>query len=154
MCSAEPTNHTVTDAKPAGKKARYDGGDKATRSPAGCKTDGRSEAMVKKSGREPVVLVAQLEIKTIASLVEQLLPVLSLDGPVVIDAAKLESVDSAALQVLVAFANSARARALALEWRGTTSVLKEFSELADLDRYLDLPVAPVEVQDDGLCPVF
>ncbi len=163
MCSAEITNHSDTDAKPAGKKLDTTAGIKRpicqqaaekTDAAKSCSKITEVAASREKPVRDPVVLDSQLEIKNIGSLVEQLLPLLSRDGSVVIDAAKVESVDSAALQVLVAFANSARARALALEWRGTTSVLKEFSELADLDRYLDFRVAPVEVQDDGLCPVF
>ena len=110
---------------------------------------------------EPVILDTKLGIQNIVALTDLLTNAVATDGPVTLDIGNVRSVDTAALQVLTAFANSMRAQPGALEWQGQASVLREFVELAGLDRCLEIesgstgnePVPVVQVEDE-LCPVF
>ncbi len=163
MASVSNTNAPDTDKKRASKKAATPAAKKrparktAAKKASEAKPRSKEPAAVNKPeklAKGPVALDARLGIESIAALVNQLEPVLSAEGPITIDAAKVDSVDSAALQVLIAFANSARAQSRALEWQGATGALVEFSELADLGRYLEISAVPTMEEDDGLCPVF
>ena len=61
--------------------------------------------------------------------------------PVNIDASAVDSVDTAALQLLVAFARHAEAQASALNWVKTSDVFIDSARLLDLDQHLGLESA-------------
>jgi|GEM_PF-5057894 len=100
----------------------------------------------------PLVLDEKIGIQCVSSLVDRLSVSLKSNAAIVIDAAAVTSVDIAALQVLVAFANSARSQSREVEWQCGDGALRQCAELSDLARHLWLD--PVPVADDGLCPVF
>ena len=72
----------------------------------------------------------------------------------IVDASKVESIDTAALQLLVAFANSVRAQSRTVEWEEPSIVFREMTDLADLTQGLGIDDGTVIEEDDGLCPVF
>ena len=68
-----------------------------------------------------------------------------------IDAGALETVDTATLQVLAAFAR----RNAKLTWSGELDVLRKAASACGLEQALALPeAAPAEDEEDDLCPVF
>ncbi len=102
----------------------------------------------------PVVLPRHPSIKNVAELKEQLLEVHGTAATVVVDAREVESIDTAALQLLVAFMNSLREQSGSVEWDEPSAVFSEMAELADLSRALGIgDDAAIDVDDD-LCPVF
>ncbi|MEW6354460.1 MAG: STAS domain-containing protein [Pseudomonadota bacterium] len=64
-----------------------------------------------------VVCGAELDIANVGELYACLKAALAAARPVVIDAVKVERADTAALQVLSAFAATARERGIAFQWR-------------------------------------
>lgn len=136
-------------AKPAEKKPAK----QATRT---AKRAARPKARKKPAVAElgPVVLASQPGIKNIAELKEQLTAALGSGSAVTVDAAKVESIDTAALQLLVAFANSVRERSGTVEWKQPSTVFREMADLADLSRCLGIGEGSIADEDDGLCPVF
>jgi len=102
----------------------------------------------------PVVLASRLNIKNIAELKESLLAAYDADSTVVVDAGAVESIDTAALQLLVAFASSRRERSRAVEWHQPSSVFCEAAKMLDLRVPLGIGAGDVTKEDDGLLPVF
>jgi len=100
------------------------------------------------------VLDEKIGIQSIGNLVEQLSVAFDGSSNVVIDANAVRSIDIAALQVLVAFANSAFGSSSNVEWRSDNGILRQYAELADLSQYLQFISNPVDAEGDGLCPVF
>lgn len=116
-----------------------------------------SEERMKKSAAKkagPIILEEKLGIQNVASLVNRLDALLKSDSEFVIDANAVESADMAALQVLVAFANSARAQSREINWKCDDGSLRQLARLSDLEQYLQFDATPAEAEDDGLCPVF
>lgn len=108
-----------------------------------------------------VILGSTLSIQNIGELVDQLTAVVGANGPITITAEEVTSVDTAGLQVLVAFSNSMRAQSRVVHWQDKTGVLREFAELADLDGCLEIgsdqsstEAVSAAQADDALCPVF
>ena len=99
-----------------------------------------------------IVLDSRPDIKTIDELSKELGAALAADGEVVVEAAGVETIDTAALQLLVAFANSVRANSRSIRWNDASPALRELAELTDLASALGFEGAPDE--DDGLLPVF
>jgi anti-anti-sigma regulatory factor len=60
---------------------------------------------------------------------------------VVLDASRLERIDTAALQLLVLFRRELESRGGALRWRGVNQVLVEAASLLGLELLLNLPAA-------------
>ena len=73
---------------------------------------------------------------------------------VVVDASGVESIDTAALQLLVAFTNAIREQSRTIEWKEPSSEFRAMAELADLSRGLGIDDHVITEDDDGLCPVF
>jgi len=111
----------------------------------------KAKAAKCKSG--PVVLDSNPGIQNIAQLREQLVVAHNATSDVVIDAGKVESIDTATLQLLSAFANSVRGQSLTIEWSGLSDVFRDMADLADLSRCLGIGDG-CAVEDDDLCPVF
>ncbi len=134
-----------TTKKKAGKKAARAA--KRTAKPKTSKKPASAE-----SG--PVILASQSGIKNIAELKERLTVALSSGSAITIDAGKVESIDIAALQLLVAFINSAREQSRTFEWKELSTVFCDMADLADLSRCLGIGDGCIAGEDDGLCPVF
>ena len=106
------------------------------------------------AGSDPVVLDNRPSIKNIAELKDQLTVAHNAEAAVVVDAGNVDSIDTAALQLLLAFANSVRKQSRTVEWRQPSSAFCAMADLADLSQCLGVGDKPVAEEDDGLCPVF
>ena len=101
----------------------------------------------------PVVLKPQQDIKSIVELQKQLLNAYGAGSDVVVDASRVETIDTAVLQLLAAFANSMRAQSRAVDWKDPSPCFRELAELTDIGSSLRLDEGPAG-SDDNLCPVF
>jgi len=106
--------------------------------PAKKKAGSNAEPGEAPKGSRPIVLAARLTIQDIGVLKARLVEHCQLDEPAVVDASAVETVDTAALQLLVAFANSMYSRSQTIEWREPSAVFTEMAMLADLSKPLDL----------------
>lgn len=66
-------------------------------------------------------LAANVGIRDGAALKARLLPLLESPEPIIIDVTDVEHVDTAAMQLLFAFARDRRAAGLAVTWQGDSS---------------------------------
>ena len=99
-----------------------------------------------------VVLDSHHDIKTIRELRERLDTAYAAGGDIVLDGAAVESMDTAALQLLLAFGNSVRKQSRTLRWSEVSAAMRALAERTDLGAALEFPDGSDE--DDGLCPVF
>ncbi len=106
------------------------------------------------AGPSSVVLDDRPGIKNILELKEQLTTAFDAGGTVVVDAHNVESIDTTALQLLVAFANSVHKQSRTLQWVEPSGVFREMADLADLSRCLGVGDCTVAEDIDDLCPVF
>lgn len=134
-----------TTKKKAGKKVA-----RTAKRPARPKPSKKAAAA--ESG--PVILANQPGIKNIAELKDTLTAALSSGSAITIDAGKVESIDIAALQLLVAFVNSAREQSRSFEWKEPSTAFCDMANLADLSRCLGIGDGCIAEEDDILCPVF
>ncbi len=128
---------------------------------AGGRSHKASKPGNKRVGKKPaaaesgsVVLASKPGIKNIAELKESLAAAHCATSAVTVDVGKVESIDTAALQLLVAFANSVREQSRTVEWREPSTVFCEMANLADLSQCLGIGQGSIAEEDDGLCPVF
>ena len=105
------------------------------------------------SASHTVVLASQADIRAISECRDRLQQALTAEGLVTIDASEVESVDTATLQMLIAFRNTLRKRAVSVVWNKPSDVFRDMASLANLSDYLGLG-DEAEIEDDGLCPVF
>lgn len=98
----------------------------------------------------PLVLDEKIGIQDINGLVDQLTALLKSDAANAINANAVRNIDTAALQVLIAFANGGGD----VEWQHEEGTLQEHARLAGVDDLLKLAAASAASDDDGLCPVF
>ena len=110
-----------------------------------------------KTAPQPLVLERRLGIESSRAFKTELTALL--DGKpdnIAVDATSVELIDTAALQLLVAFSNELRRNAGELEWRGVSDTLRNAAQLLDLESSLALPAeaSADNADDDGLCPVF
>ena len=85
-----------------------------------------------------LVFEGSLDIAGAGLLREQLMQALSEKQPVVIDAANVERVDTAALQVLTAFFKDAGAQNLEVRWKEPAQVLTNAAQMLGLHDSLQL----------------
>lgn len=115
----------------------------------------KEPATAKAAKPGPVVLECSPSIRTITALRETLAQVYGEASPVVVDASKVESIDTAALQLLVAFAKSRRDQSRAVDWQTPSSAFCETATLLNLHEPLGIGESAMnEEEDDGLLPVF
>lgn len=88
-----------------------------------------------------LVLPADLRIADLGA-VQSNLKSLFASVEVALDASGVERVDTAALQLLVAFRREAKARGMAPAWRNVSTVLREAASLLGLTNALELPALP------------
>ena len=86
-----------------------------------------------------VVLPAQCLMRDAVELKSQLLSRLDTADAVQIDVAKLERIDAAAMQVLVAFVIDRADQEHNVEWCGVNAVLREAAKVLGLESALRLP---------------
>jgi anti-anti-sigma factor len=91
-----------------------------------------SEAKKASPARTAIVFDGSLDIAGAAQLREQLLQALTSKQPVVLNAANVEKVDTAALQVLTAFFKDADAQNLDVQWKEPTQAVKNAAQLLGL----------------------
>ena len=121
------------------------------------KTSGKSRAKKKAAKRDvgggPLQLEKKTRIETLPMLIERLGELCDEPDRVSIDAASVESIDTASLQVLAAFANTRRNKSRSVEWSAPSEVFCETVRLLDLTCVLQITAVPDE-EEAELCPVF
>ncbi|MBT4519429.1 MAG: STAS domain-containing protein [Halieaceae bacterium] len=112
------------------------------------------------SDLEPIVLDSRLLVQDVSELKTVLSPYCQGDATVVIDASAVESIDTAGLQLLVAFANAVLGQSREIEWLKPSPAIMEIAELVDLAGPLNLHAKPkkevpkAEEKANDLLPVF
>lgn len=86
-------------------------------------------------------LAKQCNIQGVADLKLKLAASLTPGKPVGIDAGEVESVDTAALQLLVAFRRHSEAQSSTVSWVNTSAAFADAARLLDLDQHLGLEPA-------------
>lgn len=87
-----------------------------------------------------LVMASSCTVKDAADLKVILCGHLESPQPVVLDAANVERIDTAALQLLCAFVRDRQARGLKVQWQGSSSALLGAAELLDMKTLLGLEV--------------
>ncbi len=87
----------------------------------------------------PIDLDARLTIAQAAGLHGILLEHLSQSGPVVVDGARVEEIDTAILQLLASLWRTAAARGIACTWRGASNNLRDAATLVGVAETLRFP---------------
>lgn len=107
-------------------------------------------------GTTTIVIAGAQTIKNIADLNGQLDSALACDAAATVDLSQVDTVDTAALQLLIGFRNSMLEKTLEVEWANPHEQFRQLADLSGLGRHLGLDAAaiPVAEDDDGLCPVF
>ncbi len=82
-----------------------------------------------------------LDISTVKTLWESLLPALEEKKPIVFVTENISSADTAALQLLLAFVNDARASGVAFSWGEPSEVLQFSAKILGLSDQLSLQVS-------------
>ncbi|MES1196476.1 MAG: STAS domain-containing protein [Steroidobacter sp.] len=114
--------------------------DAAEALPAGCSPDGEV-AMSKESADAPtlVILPAQCMMRDALDLKAQLLKCLETTDAVQIDAAKLERIDAAGVQVLLAFVLDRAKQDRNVEWCAVNKTMRDAAKAMGLESTLRLP---------------
>ncbi len=147
-------------AKTTKKKATTKASNKAAgraKTASKTKTASKPKTVRKPTAVEPgtVVLECSPGIKNVIELKDTLAAAHGAGAAVSVDASAVEFIDTAALQLLIAFANSMREKSRTVEWKNPSPVFCEMADLADLTQGLGIHAdGPVAEEDDGLCPVF
>ena len=114
----------------------------ARRAPARAASRKSVRAAASPSSKTPsgqVALRAECLIGTVDELRTELTSQLTLESSVTIDAAAVERIDTASLQLLAAFARDRRAAGLSVEWAGVPAAVAEAAILLNLTHTLGLP---------------
>lgn len=82
-----------------------------------------------------------LDISTVKELHALLVQILAARQPVVLEGAEVTRVDTAALQVLSAFFQDARAQGISVCWQAPSETLRRSAALLDLSALLELDPA-------------
>ncbi|HHQ14252.1 MAG TPA: STAS domain-containing protein [Chromatiales bacterium] len=98
----------------------------------------RSRKAAGKASDGPLVLAETLELETIESLKAALAERLVSGAPVELDAAAVETVDTAAIQLLVAFTGKMKVNDQPVQWLNTSEALQISARLLGLERHLGL----------------
>lgn len=98
-------------------------------------------AMAATTNPSDIVLPATCGLREVGALKDGLLPHLDSEQVVAVDAAAVERIDTAALQVLVSFVRERHAQARKIEWRGLNEAFLEAVRLLGLGAHLHLPAS-------------
>ena len=128
---------------------------KAAKNEAEQPVDSAEAAQKSDSGDHGVVALAEdLSIRGVTDLVESLTESLESGGPLSVDGSNVKVVDSAGLQVLAAFVNTAIARSIDISWVSESEALQTAAAATGLEETLFRISAAVDDAADDLCPVF
>lgn len=101
-----------------------------------------------------VVLTDKVTIESAAELAANLQGALVPDAAMTIDLSKVDTIDTAGFQVLIAAVNSSAAVGATIIWRGANGAVTELAKMADLFGVMKLDQQAAADEDDGLCPVY
>lgn len=87
---------------------------------------------------KPIVLDAVITIAEAAALKDQLLPHINRKGEIYMDGSHVQSVDTAGLQVLLAFVRTLRGHDAVVHWSGVSQSLLETAELLGVASHIGL----------------
>jgi len=110
----------------------------AAESPGTASTPEVPDAPAGHEDSEPIVLNAIITIAEAAALKDQLLAHINRKGEVTIDGAHVESVDTAGLQVLLAFVRTLQGHGAVIRWTGISSALLNTARLLGLEQQIGL----------------
>jgi anti-anti-sigma regulatory factor len=86
----------------------------------------------------PIILDAVITIAEAAALKDSLLPHINRKGEVCIDGSHVQSVDTAALQVLLAFVRTSQGHGAVVRWTGVSEALLGTAELLGVASHIGL----------------
>jgi anti-anti-sigma regulatory factor len=90
----------------------------------------------------PIKLTGRLDLGAAEALKADLMVALAAEGPPFVDAGELESIDTACLQLLCAFATELREVARPLRWLAVSPALQATARRLGLDKVLALEAEP------------
>lgn len=90
------------------------------------------------ASNEPIVLDAVITIAEAAALKDQLLPHINRTGEVCVDGSRVASVDTAGLQVLLAFVRTLQGHGTVVHWTGTSEALLNTAQLLGVSKQISL----------------
>ncbi|HEY4144031.1 STAS domain-containing protein [Pinirhizobacter sp.] len=97
--------------------------------------------MASRKSLAPITLDADLRLSQAPALRERLLKALGAGSPVTLDGGDVAQVDTAALQVLCAFARDAIGAGLPVGWSRVSPALREGAAMLGLNQTMNLPAA-------------
>ena len=87
-----------------------------------------------------ISLEEAMDISKAHQLKEDLQQLLKDDGNVIVDLSEVERIDTAVMQLLVAFARAAKVAEISVEWKSAPSSFTHAVELLDIKDYFDIAV--------------
>ena len=118
------------------------------------KSGGAAKRSAPKARRSKQLCLGQKNgIESVSMLVGQLQSLCNRTKCISIDASQVTSIDTAALQVLIAYTNALYAKSRTVDWKSPSAAFHEAAEILDLKSALRLDDDPA-IDDDDLCPVF
>jgi anti-anti-sigma regulatory factor len=97
-----------------------------------------SYGLVSEKGVQTMDCGEVMDISTTAELRAQLLTALESGQPVVLDAGRVERIDTAALQVLSAFFQDANSQQQTVQWKNPSQAISSSAELLGLSSLLEV----------------
>ncbi|HEX7027281.1 MAG TPA: STAS domain-containing protein [Gammaproteobacteria bacterium] len=98
----------------------------------------RQAGTVRNTATRALQLKGQLDIREVSNLKSKLARHLETNRPVILDASKLEKIDTSVMQLLTAFCLSANSKGIEVKWKNPNDRLLRAAELLDLSRPLGL----------------
>lgn len=99
-----------------------------------------SYTAAEEEGTQIIECADVMDITTAAELRTQLIATLESKQPMVLDASRVERIDTAALQALSAFVQDANSQQQTVQWKDPSEVLSRSAELLGLAGLLNLSV--------------
>ena len=88
------------------------------------------------SSRKPIRLFDRVGIRDVAVLKTRLIDSLGNDTPIVVDLDEAETIDTAVVQLLVAFCNSAQKNGKTVSWKDSSGIRADTARVLGLEQYL------------------
>ena len=95
-------------------------------------------AVITIENNEPIVLDAVITIAEAAALKDQLLPYINRKGEVHVDGSRVASVDTAGMQVLLAFVRTLQNHGAVVHWTGASEALLGIAQLLGVAAHIGL----------------
>lgn len=125
-------------------------------------TRNKSESLQNEESTEDNVIVSQgkielgesLDLQNIENLHDKLKQSLSDSNDTEVNVGQIESIDTAALQLLLAFSNDLRSKGKKLNWIGQSDEFNESIALLNLSSHIDIDPGVSTEEELDLCPVL